>query len=114
MTTPDRPRTPRRRLHRARVALRWVWRSLVTLLALGVLALVGVSAWAFHQAGIKIKEIPALTNPSAAPLPQPIKVYSADGVLLGRVGHEERVVVSPREVPDVMRQATVAIEDQRF
>jgi penicillin-binding protein 1A len=44
----------------------------------------------------------------------PLRVVSAEGDLLGEFGEERRAVVSIREVPDVMKQAILAAEDERF
>src|SRR4029079_9426833 len=44
----------------------------------------------------------------------PLRVVSADGDLLGEFGEERRAVVSIAEVPDVMKKAILAAEDERF
>ena len=44
----------------------------------------------------------------------PLRVYSADGVLLGEFGEERRALVRIAEVPDVMKHAILAAEDDRF
>ncbi len=44
----------------------------------------------------------------------PMRVYSADGGLLGEFGEERRVFVPIAEIPKVMRDAVLAIEDSRF
>ncbi|MEO6565043.1 MAG: penicillin-binding protein 1A [Casimicrobiaceae bacterium] len=44
----------------------------------------------------------------------PLRVLSAEGQLLGEFGEERRAVVTIREVPDVMKQAILAAEDERF
>src|SRR5499425_134178 len=44
----------------------------------------------------------------------PLRVVSADGDLLGEFGEERRAVVKIRDVPEVMRQAILAAEDERF
>jgi penicillin-binding protein 1A len=44
----------------------------------------------------------------------PLRIVSAEGALLGEFGEERRAVVSIREVPDVMKQAILAAEDERF
>ena len=44
----------------------------------------------------------------------PLRVVSAEGELLGEFGEERRAVVAIREVPDVMKQAILAAEDERF
>jgi penicillin-binding protein 1A len=44
----------------------------------------------------------------------PLRVLSADGVLIGEFGEERRSVVRIAEVPDRMKQAILAAEDERF
>ncbi len=44
----------------------------------------------------------------------PMRIYSADGVLLGEFGEERRNFTPIAEVPKVMQQAVLAIEDARF
>ena len=51
----------------------------------------------------------------AAALPQTSFLYAADGTLITRLhAGEDRVVVRASRIPDVMRNAVIAIEDQRF
>ncbi len=44
----------------------------------------------------------------------PLRVYSAEGALIGEFGEERRLVVSIREVPAVLKHAILAAEDERF
>ena len=44
----------------------------------------------------------------------PLRVVSADGDLLGEFGEERRSIVHIAEVPDVMKHAILAAEDERF
>jgi penicillin-binding protein 1A len=44
----------------------------------------------------------------------PLRVYSADGVLLGEFGEERRDFVAIAQVPQVMKEAVLAAEDARF
>src|SRR4029077_14857212 len=44
----------------------------------------------------------------------PLRVVSAEGDLLGEFGEERRAIVAMRDVPDVMKQAILAAEDERF
>ncbi len=44
----------------------------------------------------------------------PLRVVSAEGDLLGEFGEERRAIISIRAVPDVMKQAILAAEDERF
>ncbi|MBV8635012.1 MAG: penicillin-binding protein 1A [Burkholderiaceae bacterium] len=64
----------------------------------------------------------ALAYPNLPPLDSltdyrpkiPLRVYSADNVLIGEFGEERRSVVHIKDVPDVMKKAVLAIEDDRF
>ena len=44
----------------------------------------------------------------------PLRIYSAEGVLLSEFGEERRALVTIAEVPEVMKQAILAAEDDRF
>lgn len=44
----------------------------------------------------------------------PLRVYTAEGQLIGEFGEEHREVVRFQDVPDVMKQAILAAEDERF
>ena len=44
----------------------------------------------------------------------PLRVYTADGVLIGEFGDERRAVVKIADVPMVMKQAILAAEDEHF
>ncbi|WP_250473225.1 penicillin-binding protein 1A [Caballeronia sp. GAFFF1] len=44
----------------------------------------------------------------------PLRIYTADHVLIGEFGEERRSVVRIRDVPDHLKKAVLAIEDARF
>ncbi len=44
----------------------------------------------------------------------PLRVYSAEGTLLGEFGEERRALVKIGDVPDLMKKAILAAEDDRF
>ena len=44
----------------------------------------------------------------------PLRVYSADGYLIGEFGEERRALVEIENVPDKLKQAILAAEDERF
>jgi len=44
----------------------------------------------------------------------PLRVYSAEGVLIGEFGEERRQLVSIRQVPELLKQAILSAEDERF
>lgn len=44
----------------------------------------------------------------------PLKVFTAEGDLIGEFGEEKRSFVRVQDFPDVMKQAVIAAEDERF
>ena len=44
----------------------------------------------------------------------PLRIYSAEGELIGEFGEEKRAVVKIKDVPQVMKAAILAAEDDRF
>ena len=44
----------------------------------------------------------------------PLRVYTADGALLGEFGEERRDFVPVKDVPQVLKDALLSIEDARF
>ena len=44
----------------------------------------------------------------------PLRVYSSEGALIGEFGEERRALVKIGEVPDLMKKAILAAEDDRF
>ena len=44
----------------------------------------------------------------------PLRVFTADGVLIGEFGEERRALVRLQDVPELLKQAILAAEDERF
>ena len=44
----------------------------------------------------------------------PLRIYTADGQLMGEFGEERRNLTPIKDIPDVMKNAVLAIEDNRF
>jgi penicillin-binding protein 1A len=44
----------------------------------------------------------------------PLRIFSADGVLIGEFGEERRSLVHINDIPEVVKKAVLAIEDDRF
>ncbi len=73
----------------------------------GVLILV----FALTMAYPNLPEIDAITSYRPK---MPMRVFSADNVLIAEFGEERRNVVHFNDIPDVMKKAVLAIEDDRF
>jgi penicillin-binding protein 1A len=89
---------------------RWL---LYPLLGAGALAVVGVLVLAFAIA-VAYPNLPTLEALTDYRPKVPLRVYSADGHLIGEFGEERRSVVRIDQVPAVMKQAILAAEDERF
>ncbi|MES2959842.1 MAG: penicillin-binding protein 1A [Pseudomonadota bacterium] len=76
-----------------------------------VLALLVLVAIALAVAYPNLPSITSLTDYRPK---LPLKVFSADGVLLGEFGEERRSFVPIAQIPKVMKDAVLAIEDSRF
>ncbi len=90
--------------------MRWVlypFALLLGLIALGVAILAIAVAFAWPT----LPSLEALTDyhPKI-----PLRVYTADGALIGEYGEERRAFVRIQEVPPVLKHAILAAEDDRF
>ena len=81
------------------------------LAAAGLLAALTLVAIALSVAYPNLPEIGGLADYRPK---LPMRIYSADGVLLGEFGEERRQYLPIREIPKVMQDAVLAIEDARF
>lgn len=92
------------------MSLRWWHYPLLAMLAAiitgGLLA-----ALAAIMVYPKLPSLEALTDYHPK---MPLRIYTADGALIGEFGEERRALVKIKEVPVVMRQAVLAAEDERF
>ena len=103
--TPKSAKKPRRSL-----LGRLLLGAFGTLLALGVCGalLVGYAMIVMEP---NLPSLEALTDYQPK---VPLRVYTADHVLIGEFGDERRNLVRFQDIPDVMKQAVLAIEDYRF
>ncbi len=77
------------------------------------LMLAGILALAFALA-LAYPNLPALDAITDYRPKIPLRIFSADNVLIGEFGEERRNLVHIKDVPDVMKKAVLAIEDDRF
>jgi penicillin-binding protein 1A len=89
-------------------------RILLTLLAtLAGLAVCGVLVVVFALA-MAYPNLPALDTLTDYRPKMPLRIFTADNVLIGEFGEERRTLVHFKDIPDVMKKAVLAIEDDRF
>jgi penicillin-binding protein 1A len=80
---------------------------------LGGLAAAGLLAAALVVV-LAVPNLPSLDALTEYQPKVPLRIYTADGVLIGEFGEERRAVVSIAEVPAQLRNAIIAAEDERF
>ncbi len=88
-----------------------LWRGLLIAglgsLMAGVALLVAVVAWFGPQ-------LPSLDPVTTYQPRQPLQVFTADGVEIGQFGAERRQFVPIDQIPALMQQAVLSVEDARF
>ena len=90
--------------------MRWVVYPIATLLGL---ILIGALMLGFAVM-ITLPTLPSLEVLTDYRPKIPLRVYTAEGVLMGEFGEERRAVVKIGEVPEQLKQAILAAEDDRF
>jgi penicillin-binding protein 1A len=100
-------KAPRKRMH-------WSLRILLglfgTVLGLVVMVLLGVT----FIVALTYPKLPDLDTLTDYRPKIPLRIFSADGVLIGEFGEERRNLVHFKDIPDIMKKAVLAIEDDRF
>ncbi len=80
--------------------------------------LAGLLAAAFCVAGLVVAlaypNLPSLDTLTDYQPKVPLRVYTAEGELIGEFGEERRVLVDIKEVPAALTNAIIAAEDERF
>ncbi|MGH8833063.1 MAG: penicillin-binding protein 1A, partial [Polaromonas sp.] len=96
-----------------------VWQRWLTKLSLWAagLALAGVAGVLLVVAvalSVAYPNLPDVSDLSDYRPKLPLRVYSADGVVIGEFGEERRSLTPIKDIPQVMKDAVLAIEDARF
>ena len=89
---------------------RFLWLPLAILAGAAVLAVVG-GAYVVTLAYPNLPSLQALTEYQPK---IPLRIYTAEGVQIGEFGEERRAMVGIGEVPDVLKNAIISAEDERF
>ncbi|MBK6631224.1 MAG: penicillin-binding protein 1A [Betaproteobacteria bacterium] len=90
--------------------LRWI---AYPILLLAGLALIGIALLAIVVI-LAYPQLPSIEVLTDYQPKIPLRVYTADGHLIGEFGEERRALVRIADVPQVMKQAILAAEDERF
>lgn len=112
-TTPDTPRRPQAKSSASSL---WTWLVKLALWAMGLLAagffcllmVVGVAMVTAYP------NLPDISDLADYKPKLPLRVFTADGQLMGEFGEERRNLTPIKEIPQIMKDAVLSIEDNRF
>ncbi len=99
---------------RSGAALQWLLRALGGLLGLGLALVLSLLLLVGVALAVAYPNLPAIGGLTDYRPKLPLRVISADGVLLGEFGEERRIFTPIAQIPKVMQEAVLAIEDARF
>ena len=94
--------------------MHWALRALLWLVGLGLAGLFSILAMVALALAMAFPNLPDISDLSDYRPKLPLRVFSADGDLIGEFGEERRNLTPIRDIPKVMTHAILAIEDARF
>lgn len=109
---PDKSSTSRSASHRTPV--HWLTKVLLGLVGLAVAVAAGILLTVAVALAMAYPNLPDVSELADYRPKLPLRVYSAEGALLGEFGEERRTLTPIKEIPKVMTDAVLAIEDTRF
>ena len=92
----------------------WPLKALAALAGLAATAALSVLMLAAIALAVAYPNLPEISNLTDYRPKLPMRIYSADEILLGEFGEERRNFAPIRAIPKVMQDAVLAIEDARF
>ena len=95
-------------------ALRWAIKGLVWFLGLGLAALISLLIAIAIALAVAFPNLPDISDLSDYQPKLPLRIYSLEGDLIGEFGEERRSLTPIAQIPKVMSNAVLAIEDARF
>ena len=95
-------------------ALIWVGRLVVAVAGLAAAGVVSVLMAVGIALAVAYPNLPDVTGLADYRPKLPLRVLTAEGQLIGEFGEERRNLLTINEIPEVMKNAVLAIEDARF
>ena len=94
--------------------MHWLLRSIFWLMGLAVAGALAVLLAVAVALAMAYPNLPDVSELADYRPKLPLRVYSSEGALLGEFGEERRTLTPIQEIPKVMTNAVLAIEDTRF
>ncbi len=97
-----------------RSAIQWIGRLAVGLAGLAAAGVIGILIAVGIALAVAYPNLPEVAALADYRPKLPLRVLTADGKLMGEFGEERRNLLTFQEIPQVMKNAVLAIEDARF
>ncbi len=94
--------------------MHWFAKALLWLSGLAVAGVAGVMLTVAVALAMAYPNLPDVSELADYRPKLPLRIYSAEGALLGEFGEERRTLTPIQDIPKVMTDAVLAIEDTRF
>ncbi len=92
----------------------WWLKLLLALLGLGIAAVLAAALLVGVIMAVAYPQLPNVSELADYRPKLPLRIYSAEGHLLGEFGEERRKLTPINDIPKVMKDAVLSIEDARF
>ena len=94
--------------------LHWLMKLLLWSVGLALSGAVALVLFLAVALAVAYPNLPDISDLSNYRPKLPLRVYSADGVIIGEYGEERRNLTPIKDIPQVMKDAVLAVEDARF
>ncbi|CAN7206154.1 penicillin-binding protein 1A [Acidovorax sp. LjRoot117] len=94
--------------------LRWIFLAFAWTAGLALAGAFGLALTIAVALAVAYPNLPDISDLADYRPKLPLRVYSSEGALLGEFGEERRNLTPIKEIPTVMKDAVLAIEDARF
>ncbi len=94
--------------------MHWAVRTLLWILGLGAAGALSLMIVIAIALSVAYPRLPEITDLADYRPKLPLRIYSVEGDLLGEFGEERRKLTPISEIPKIMSNAVLAIEDARF
>ena len=114
-TPPPERNAPNAQKQRPRRGvLGWIIRIIVWCFGLAAAGAIALVLAVLTALAVAYPNLPDISDLADYRPKLPMRVYTADGLLIGEFGKERRTFVPVAEIPQVMKDSVLAIEDARF
>jgi penicillin-binding protein 1A len=95
--------------------VKWNWFRALAILGASVILVTLVGAYALACSYVYlVPTLPSIEAMRNVELQVPLRVYTRSGSLIAQIGEQRRIPVSYDQIPDLVKHAFIAAEDERF